>query len=128
MIKVERINEILKDCLFRPDELNEAGGLDDMSLAALVEGVTVSVGLNKERLETYRDEVQEMVDQLPDSFRTENGDSFVNMCVTKDGAQWGEHPNMQELMFLSVGLDLMESTLPRPLWGAAGGVPVLRIK
>lgn len=71
-----------------------------------------------------------MLADLPDEFMQEKGGgwSFLNMCMTKDGEQWGEHPNMEELMVLGCGLGLMKLQLPRAVWSSLpGGVPYLSV-
>jgi len=54
--------------------------------------------------------------------------SFLNFCQTKDGVQWGEHKDCQNLLTLAMGLGFMEYCLSRKMWGAfPSGLPYISI-
>jgi len=91
-----------------------------------VEGITMDFGLKID--ERYREEVKGMLRQLNDNFFDDTGGgwSFLQMCVTKDGQQWGEHRNMQELCCLAIALDLGKWLMPREFWRMMpGGMPYI---
>lgn len=126
-LTAEGVEKILRDCLFRKEEI--IGGKPPVD-AVIVDGIFRKFGLHKQRLESHRSEVSEMLTDLPDQFMQGKGGgwSFLNMCMTKDGNQWGEHRNMEELMVLGCGLGLVELQLPREMWAALpGGVPYLSV-
>jgi len=131
LINAERIREILIDSLFNNDEVVN-GELPES--AVIANGVMLKIGFHKERLEKHRNEVKEILDNLPVSFKGpefggEGGDSFLNMCVDKNGEQWGEHKNMDELCVLSIALDLGIFMLPREIWSILpGNMPYFSIK
>jgi hypothetical protein len=126
-LTAENVDKIIKDCLFRPEEIVDGKPPAD---AVIVDGVVRKFGLHKLRLDSHRQEVAEMLAELPDEFMVEKGGgwSFLNMCTTRDGIQWGEHNNMEALMVLGCGLGLMKSQLPREAWSALpGGVPYVSV-
>lgn len=128
MIKLtaETVEKIFIDSLFT-DEETKAGQPKDFIEA---EGMMTRVGFHPGRLESHRQEVKELLAQLPDTFHeaTGGGWSFLNACVTSDGEQWGEHRNVDELFMLGIGLKLAKWQLPRTLWrNLPGGMPYVVI-
>ncbi|ATS92340.1 hypothetical protein DLP05_122 [Stenotrophomonas phage vB_SmaS_DLP_5] len=116
------VKKIFLDCLFKVGEPtdNHVKG----------EGCMMRVGFHPERLETYREDVRSMLDQLPLEFMRNGGGgwSFLQFPMRRDGKQWGEHQNCDELICLGNALGLCLFTLDRELWGSLpGGVPYVTI-
>ncbi len=130
MIEIVRLEIILRDSLFNDEEVVD-GELPEGAI--LVKGIKKDTGFafHPERLETHREEVTEMLKQLPTQFRESGGGgwSFLNACNTKDGKQWtGEHRKMEELFMLGMGLELVKYQLPRDMWpDLYGGMPYISI-
>jgi len=124
-LTAENVKKTLLDCLFTDEELKACNGKPEKFVMA--EGVMMKVGFHPERLESHRAEVSSMLSELPPEFMHDNpsgGWSFLNACMTKNGEQWGEHPNIDELLLLGFGLNMVKYLLPRPVWKAMpGGVP-----
>jgi hypothetical protein len=132
MLLASRVTEIVRACLPDqiPDEIRDTLYAclerDDLDLAGaraiaphlhFGEGIQVRVmAFEIEKLEQHRTEVEAMLHELRPSFWTEDGDSFLNACVNKDGRHWGEHPNIEELMLLGTALGLVQCMAPRVLW------------
>jgi hypothetical protein len=119
----KNVHETLLECLF--DEGEPTDGYK------VGEGITKKVGFHPLRLEANRSKVEELLAQLPDDFKAEGGggSSFLNACLTKDGQQWGEHSNIEELLLLGTALGSVSYPMPRELWGALpGGMPYFAIK
>lgn len=54
------------------------------------------------------------------------GSSFLNACVDRDGVQWGEHVNVDELVMLGQGIGKLKFCLPRERWDVfPGGMPYI---
>jgi hypothetical protein len=120
MIDASRISEILKDCLFKEGE--------DTDAAVVGEGITRNFGFHPKRLKGYHAEVSEMLLQLPEEFHY-NGWSFLNACVDRDGNQWGDHPNVEELFALGQAMGMVVCPVPRELWSLfPGGMPYYTVK
>ncbi len=123
-IDPQKVEEIFIDCLFRDGE--------DTSNYVVAEGITCNVGFNPVRLESHRDEIEELLAGLPDEYRESGGGgwSFLNACNDRHGNQWtGLHQRMEQLFQLGIAIDKVEYQLPRELWNALpGGVPYLVIK
>ena len=118
-----RIHAILKDCLYTDDE-DTTGYIE-------AEGVVKRVGLHPGRVEAHTPEIVEELASLPTEFRIDSdskGWSFLNGCLDKDGRQWGEQVNVEELMMLGIAANKVTVLLPRPLWSALpGGVPYFAV-
>lgn len=129
MISQERVHEILMDCLYRDEEIAAANGKPPEGFVE-VHSVLVHLGLHPKRLENHRKEVREMLMNLPDEFMASKGGgwTFLNACNTKDGVQWGEHRDMDELFALGIGLGYAKFTMPREMWSVLpGGMPYITI-
>ena len=124
-----RVEEILKDCLYREDELPEPNTPPEGCVR--VRGVVHNYGFHPERLESHRDEIRGFLDLLPATFHVGRGDgwSFLNACVDKDGNQWTSQQTSVEALFcLAIGLGMAEWKLPREMWAMLpGGVPYVSV-
>jgi hypothetical protein len=136
----DQIHDAVLDCLLTNDEVKQITPEDlallqkDQSDAAtcakysirLVHGALLRMGLHQGRLEKYRPMVIDSIKNLDPVF-SHMGGSFLMLCMNKDGGQWGEHQNVDELLALALGLGMCEFTLPRHLWGALpGNLPIVR--
>lgn len=125
MIDGMKLQEIFLDCLFKEEELEHVDGKtlvkgDIKPVPAM--GVVNNVAFHPDRLQSHHDEVKEMFNQLSPQFQ--EGLSFIQMPMDKDGNQWGEQRSAEQLMLLGIGLKYVTLPMPRPLWGLCpGGVP-----
>lgn len=128
-LTAKNVRTIFSDCLFTPEEVKAAeNGVPENVVK--VEGVVNNFGFHAERLESHRQDVIGFLSQVQDGFKEESpeqGLSFIQLAVTKSGSLWGEHPSMEQLMCLAIGLNLMTTLLPRKLWFLTMGVPMLQI-
>lgn len=116
------VNNIFLDCLFRQGE--------DHTNHIRVTGIASDFGFHPERLESHRQEVVELLDELPDQFheKTGGGWTFLNGCVDKDGDLWGQHLSVEQLFCLGVGLGIVKECLPVEMRiTLPGGVPYYMI-
>ena len=119
-LTAEKVREIIMDCLFKEEELDSEGKPNVP--AEMVEGVVRNFGFNKERLQKHKDTIVALLKQLPEQFN--EGWSFLNMCVDKEGNQWGEQRDVEELVCLGLGIGKVRSCFPREMWKVLpGGVP-----
>jgi len=65
-------------------------GSENVDNAIIVEGITGKYGFDPDRIATQKDNINSMLNELPDSFMQNigGGMSFLNACVTKDGKQY----------------------------------------
>jgi len=115
----KNVQEVFLDCLFREEET-------DRTNYVVGEGVIHRFGFHPERLASHKDDIKTMLDQLPEQFQLDKGGgwSFLNACDRKDGVQWGEHPNIEQLMALGLASKQATLLMPRELWRAMpGGMP-----
>jgi hypothetical protein len=142
MIEPDRVEKIFIDCLFTADELpQENPTKEDLPADAVIaEGIS-TFALHPGRLESHRDEVKDMLDQLPVLFRATaegggGGWSFLNACMVRERErpelwkveemeQWtGLQVRMDQLFALGQALGYVKSQFPRSMWGSLpGGVP-----
>ena len=112
--------------LFTPEEV-AAGAADHVAVA--VEGIVTRAGFHPRRLEASRAEVLALCDAIVQpSFWADRGggSSFLALPFDRDGGQWGEHRNAEQLYLLAAGLGLAAFVLPRAHWTLLpGGVPYL---
>lgn len=123
MINAKEVNRIFEDCLVKTLPT-------DGQRVVEVGGIVQTVVFDVASLERNSQGVREMLKQLPSEFFSDSGGgwSFLNMCVTKDGVQWGEHPDMEQLMMLGIGLGYVSMPLPREMWAVLpGGMPYIVI-
>lgn len=137
LIDPERVIEILRDCLYKDDEIgDDITSVEDLPEGTVVvEGILNPFGFEPTRLESHRDEVTTMLQGLPTEFRTSangggGGWSFLNACDDRNGFQWtGLHRTMDALFVLGIGLGLAEWLMPRDMWDALpGGMPYVVVK
>jgi hypothetical protein len=129
LIDPSRVQEILVGCMYKDGEEVPEG-------AVIVEGILHVYALDPQRLETYRLEVTQMLQNLPLAFRPSSveggggGWSFLNACQDANDVQWtGMHMTMEALFVLGIAMGLVEWALPRDLWSALpGGMPYVVVK
>jgi hypothetical protein len=126
-LTAENVEKAFRACLFQKGEVHG----EIPANAVIVEGVANNIrfGFHPERLESYRQNVYEMLSQLPENFRDDKGGgwSFLNACMTDEGDQWGEHDSVEALLCLGIALKqaawMMKSFQDR----LPGGMPYVRI-
>jgi hypothetical protein len=137
LINGNRVEEILKDCLFSDPELKRSddGEIESMKIpadAVKAEGIMNTFMFNRARLEARRDEITEMLMNLPEPFRATKGGgwSFLSACQDRNDEQWtGLHLRMDQLFVLGIAIGRAKFLMPRSMWAAMpGGMPYLVIE
>jgi hypothetical protein len=124
-LTAQRVNTIFMTCLFKDDE--------EASECIVAEGIMHTVGFHRGRIEDHRQDIHDMLAELPIEFKASGGDgsSFGNACLDRHGTLWtGEHPTMEQLVQLGIAIDEVEYCLPRDLWEVIfpGMLPYFRVK
>lgn len=118
----DNVATVFKACLFKEGEPT------DNHVKA--EGIIHSIGFHPERLKAHEADVRSMLEELPDEFHATKGGgwSFLNACQTRDGVQWGEHMNMEQLFCLGIALGLARWQFPREIWKLLpGSMPYISV-
>lgn len=116
----KNVSNVFFDCLFRQEEIKDNKPLCDYTF---VKGIRANFAFNSERLNKHQKDITDMIDQLPG---IENETSFLNLCMTKDGIQWGEHENVEQLVVLGVASGNLEYLLPKEMWSLLpGNMPIV---
>ena len=121
-LTAEKVKEIFDDSLFRDGE--------PTTNAIKVAGIVHNFGFHPERLKSHFDEIDKLLNQIPDSFHEGGGGgmSFLNMCVDINDRQWGEHINMEQLVVLGIGVNRVKYCMARDMWTVfPGGMPYIII-
>jgi hypothetical protein len=124
-LTAKNVRDVFMDCLYRDGE--------DTKDAVLVEGVVNKFGLCPARLRSHVTDIRELLQQLPVEFQSGHqkgggGWSFLNACVDKDGEQWGEHENIEQLLVLGLATHQATILLPRNMWSLLpGGMPYFSV-
>lgn len=127
MLSPQRIREIVKDCLFKAEEIVDGKPIIE---PVICKGILRDFGFHPSRLASHREEVYAMLMELPPEFmRTKGGGmTFLNACMTKDGELWGQHEDMEQLFALGIGLNLASWCLPKEMWSILpGGMPYVTV-
>ena len=124
-LTADRVNTIFAQAIASQEEI-------DAEKAVLTDVLVGVVGLVPERLEPFREEIGEMLHELPETFHMDKGGgwSFLEACNDRHGNQWtGLHRTMAELFALGVATDQAVCLLPRAMWSALpGGMPYYGVK
>lgn len=124
-LTAEKVKELLYKCCFNDEEL--AAGISSFMPAA---GVQSKLGFHPGRVEEHAATIKELLDLLPEAFQEKGGEgaSFLNACVDKEGNQWGEHINVDELLMLGLATGWVQYNLPREQWVMLhGGMPYFKV-
>ncbi len=121
----EEVDRIFIDCLFKEDESKEN--------PLIVDGIIHKFGFNPQKIEKHKEEIVEILgeEKFPDEFYEKKGGgwTFLNFCNTKDGTQWGEHTNMEQLVVLGIAINKIAYLMPKEMWGILpGSMPYIVIK
>ena len=120
----DHVNDVFMDCLFKDGE--------DTAEHIVAEGLVRTVGFHPGRIEEHRQEIHDMLAELPDEFKTSGGGgmSFLNACMDKHGNQWtGMHLAQEQLVQLGIAIGEVEYCLPREMWGIfPGGMPYFMVE
>jgi len=120
----DHVNDVFVDCLFKDGE--------DTTEHIMAEGIVRTVGFHPGRIEEHRQEIHDMLAELPNEFKISGGGgmSFLNACMDKHGNQWtGMHLSQEQLIQLGIAIGEVEYCLPREMWGAfPGGMPYFMVK
>lgn len=125
-LTAERVGTIFGDCLFKPGE--------DTTDHVKAEGIVHPVGFHPGRLDGHREEIGQLLDELPIQFQSQErggggGWSFLNACEDKNGNQWADgHLSVEQLFQLGQGIGKVRTCIPREMWRALpGGMPYYAI-
>jgi hypothetical protein len=120
----DHVEAVFVDCLFKDGE--------DTANHIVCEGIVQLVGLNPERVEKHRQEIHDMLAELPDPFRQSVGGgwSFLDACEDRHGNQWtGLHRTMEQLVQLGIAIGEVEYLMSREMWSVfPGGMPYFVVK
>lgn len=100
------VESVLVNCLFNEGEnsVNHVKGT----------GIMLTTELHPFRLESNKDNIVSMLSQLPDA---SEGLPFQELCMTKEGSQWGEHYYIDLLVNLGSAINKLSLDKSRNMFG-----------
>lgn len=110
ILNKDRVSEVFFACLFEDGEPSEL---------VEVEGIVNKIAFNSTQLEAHKDEIEELLGELPEDFHESGpgGASFLALLNDKHGQQWtGLHADMEQLVLLGMGIERVELVTPREVW------------
>lgn len=119
MLKPDTVQTLMRLCLA---EKNDAPDVH------IIEGITRKFAFDPKMIEENKDQIENLVNELPDPFMMSKGGgwSFLMACEDKHGNQWtGSHAIMEELFCLGMAAGKVKCLFTdREMWSALpGGVP-----
>lgn len=123
-----RVEEVFVDCLFKTDEELKNASEDN---TILVDGIMTNAGFFKLRVESHREEIIQMLNQLPDQFKQSKGGgwTFLNACEDKHGTLWtGDHQIVELLVLMGIAIDKVKFCFDKEFWEILpGSVPYIQV-
>ena len=106
-LTAENVSKIFMDCLFKDGESTEN--------YIMANGVMMNVGFHPERLKAAIPQIELMLNDLPDDFKSNGGGgmSFLNACMDKNDKHWGEHQNVDQLVCLGIASEKLKYIMPK---------------
>lgn len=123
-IDAVRVEAILKDCMYKE--------IIPENKYIMVYSCLTRTGLNPDKIEQHRNEIYEMLKQLPTAFWDSptggGGYTFLALSIDKDGKQWGGQQHADMLMTLGLAAGYIQYLFPIEMWRELpGGVPYIVI-
>ena len=123
-IDAVRVEAILKDCMYKE--------ITPENKYIMVYSCLTRIGLNPDKIEQHRNEIYEMLKQLPTAFWDSptggGGYTFLALPTDKDGNQWGGQQHADMLMTLGLAAGYIQYLFPiEMLRELPGGVPYIVI-
>lgn len=75
------------------------------SRAIKVKGVTKSIAFDGAKVNENKDTIHQMLEQLPESFSKDQGDTFLNSVMDKHNNIYGEQYHAEELLLMGEAID-----------------------
>lgn len=120
----QNVEGVFIDCLFQDGE--------DTTDHIIAEGIVLTVGFHPGRIEENRQEIHDMLAELPDEFKVSGGGghSFLEARLDRHGNQWTSSDRAQEqLVQLGIAIGEVEYFLPRESWRSYPfGMPYFMVK
>lgn len=108
----------------------EAPSVGSASVDAIkVDGIVNRYAFHPGRLAEAKQEIGEMLSQLPIFFHPDKGGgwSFLNGAVRQDGVQWGEHQDIERLVCMGIATEQAQWIMKDMAASLPGGVPYFQV-
>lgn len=128
-LTAKNVEQIFEEC-FYAGRIKQAH--KEKGVIIVVQGALAKIAFRSDKINANRQEIQEMLYQLPAPFLEEKGGqgwSFLNACNNYRGEQWtGLHSIMDMLFCLGTAIGKVKCLLAPALWKAlSGGMPYYQV-
>ena len=122
-LSAKEVRTLFMECLYTKKETGELKEGEVPEGCVKGDGIMVGACFHPDRLTKAKPAIKNMLNALPEKFHktTGGGWSFLQMCMDKDGRQWGEHSSMDELLCLGIAAGMASYAMPRESWGMFPG-------
>jgi len=130
-LTTENVTEVFKKCLWIDEEIKEFSRDELWKRSTVIEGIVKTAGFSPEKVDEQRENIIDLLNQLPIEFHKESGGgyTFLNAPFDKEGKLWGQQTNAEDLMMLGMAIDKVSYCLPRSTWSVfPGSVPYFVIE
>ena len=124
-LTAENVRELFIGCMYK-EEIKSEEEIPHGSI--VVEGIRNTVVFDPKMVKSNKEDIKDLLGQISEDFSSKEagGTSFMNLPMTKDGIQWGEHMNAEQLMLLGIASGYMTYLVPPDGWKMLpGGMPYL---
>ncbi len=117
----DKVDRIFGDCCFYDSELENG---EPIVPYVLTDSVMAGVVFNAARLNEHRDEIAELIDNLPEFG---DGINFTELSRNRMGRVWANSfVNIDQLLALGIASGFLDFTVPKELWQEMGVEPVIK--
>lgn len=124
-LTAENVSKVFSDCMYKGGIKSEQ---DIPHGSIIVEGISMTGVFDPARVEENKADIKELLLDINEDFSSKEagGTSFMALPFRKDGEQWGDQPNGQELMLVGIASGYMTYLVPPDGWKMLpGGMPYL---
>jgi hypothetical protein len=124
-LTTQAVTDLLAHCLYTDAEADNG----EVEETLIIEGILHDYGLHPGRVDENRENIAELLRELPDNFFIGGGGgwTFLNLCMDKHGNHWSEHPTMEVLCVLAIAAGLGKWVGPKKMWRMfPGGMPYIQ--
>lgn len=117
-LTIANVQAVLDACRFKRGE--------DPGTQVKAEGAMKSYLFNQDRLKNHQEDIENMLGQLPETFKQDSGGGWHFMYATKraDHVKWGSLQAVDRLLCLGIAIGKARTLMPRDMWHVfPGGLP-----
>lgn len=126
-LTAKAVRDLMMKVLYSDEELRSGPIPPEGTI--MVEGLMRNFAFHPERLRAAKPEIDALLAELPETFRIDKGGgwSFLNACYDRHDNHWGEHPDMECLVALGIGVGSASWCMKDYASALPGGMPYFEV-